>query len=286
MAPTLKKIEADHKKLLNKIKKKANNIKKRAEKAKLDEIFENFNELKGIFENQTEKTKNYNEITSFQPQTNRETNLNLMLGGDIPEKKTNLRIGSNLRNMYDKETENAKKGVEMTHDILDKVRGINTTLDEVTDLVRLQRQKLLSIQTQIGESQSIMKRSQKIIRSFSKELYQDKIIKILLGTISVVLILIMISAIQYKMKSGELIGKQIKTQEELQDFTDIDENLFWKTVIEEVEPKTSGIVTDEELKTRATRKIGGLDLMKLDELRKQSGIYKDKSFKQRKNYLI
>ena len=234
----IQEIENKHKKLTSQNKKKNNNYKKRAEKAELIKSEEELMSLKALFEKQSEKVRLFKEFQIQEIKTNRETNLHL---------KKNTKISPQLRQLYAKEDEVFKQGVNTVYDIKKTVEGLNVTLDEVADLVHLQRQKLLSINSQIGESQSIMKRSQKIIRSFSKELYQDKIIKVLLGTITIILLLIMISAIKFKMKSGELIGKEIESQDELIDFTDIDESLFWKTIIEE--KKNQNIKMEEVMKT-------------------------------------
>ena len=272
----IQEIESKLKKLSSQNKKKNNNYKKRSEKAELNKCEEELLSLRNLFEKQSEKVRLFKEFQIQEVKTNRETNLH---------RTKNSKISPQLRQLYAKEDEVFKQGVNTVYDIKNTVVGLNVTLDEVADLVHLQRQKLLSINSQIGESQSIMKRSQKIIRLFSKELYQDKIIKVLLGTITVILLLIMISAIKFKMKSGELIGKEIESQDELIDFTDIDESLFWKTIIEE-KKNTNNIIakSDEDLKTQARMITGSIDLIKLDSLRRQSGFYDEQDFQEKKYF--
>jgi len=130
--------------------------------------------------------------------------------------------------MYEQEDKNFKKGVDTTKNILKDVKLMNMKLDDITDLVRLQRQKLLSLHNKIEQSQNYMNRSKKIIQGFSKELYGDCIIKTLIILISFVMFVIGVAAVKYKMKSEILIGKNNSDVIADIDYGVIDETMFWK----------------------------------------------------------
>lgn len=258
---SIHKIDQDYKKLQSLSKK--NNVNKKKLASQLSDIHMEISELKEVYNEQKEKIKNFVEKKALPRMTNRQTKISMFTG-----KK--MMLSPQLRQMYYKETKNIQEGVNTAYEIKDKIHDINATLDEVTDMVRLQKYKLLSISSQIKESQSIMKRSQKIIRSFSKELYKDKIIKFLLGFITLVLILIMVSAVMYKIKSAELIGHEIDNHKKLSpDVSEIDENYFWKTIYESNTVQNENSSVDAKLKEQSKMLSGGIDLMKLSTLRKK-----------------
>lgn len=133
-----------------------------------------------------------------------------------------------------KEDEHFKEGVETTQNILKNVKLMNMKLDDISDLVRLQRQKLLNMHKEIEKSQNYMNRSKKIISSFSKELYGDKIIFTLVALITLVLISIVVASIKYKMKSDILIGDDSDSVLGEDELNQINGELFWKTEISEI----------------------------------------------------
>ena len=140
---------------------------------------------------------------------------------------------SNLAQLQ-KEDEHFKEGVETTQNILKNVKLMNMKLDDISDLVRLQRQKLLNMHKEIEKSQNYMNRSKKIISSFSKELYGDKIIFTLVALITLVLISIVVASIKYKMKSDILIGDDSDSVLGEDELNQINGELFWKTEISEI----------------------------------------------------
>jgi hypothetical protein len=133
--------------------------------------------------------------------------------------------------MYQKEDENFKKGVDTTKNILKNVKLMNMKLDDITDMVRLQRQKLLNMHKQIEESQNYMNRSKQLIKGFSKELYGDTVIKVLILLITIVLGCIFAASIKYKMKSDLIIGEK-DSDDALNDdiLSSIDEQFFYKKI--------------------------------------------------------
>lgn len=89
-----------------------------------------------------------------------------------------------------KEDDKFKKGVETAKDILKDVKLMNMKLDDISGLVKLQRQKLLNMQDKIKKSQNYMSRSKKLLQTFSKEIYGDKIIMCFGLLIGIVLLFI------------------------------------------------------------------------------------------------
>lgn len=89
-----------------------------------------------------------------------------------------------------KEDEKFKKGVDTAKDILKDVKLMNMKLDDISGLVKLQRQKLLNMQDKIKTSQNYMARSKKLLQTFSKEIYGDKIIMCFGLLIGIVLLFI------------------------------------------------------------------------------------------------
>jgi hypothetical protein len=255
----IQRIDKDYKKIVTLSKK--NNANKVKIASKLPELQEAIANIKELNENQIQKLNSFSVQKTRKTISNRETKLISF---------SQKQIDPLTRKFLGKETEKYQKGVETTKEILQKVQGINATLDEVTDLVRLQKYKLLSISSKIKESQSIMKRSHKIMKAFSKELYNDKIIKVLLGIITLILILIMVSAVMYKMKSAELIGHTIETiKNTAPDYSDINEGFFWKTIYEKKTVIDKETLDDDKLKEQSKLLSGGIDLMRLNTLRKK-----------------
>lgn len=269
-------IEDELKKIVKALKKIGNKNKRRVHQTHINELTERLSNLNTLFNTKSEQVRDFTEQNLTKQESNRQTHLHQM------HNKTHDRV---LHKFLMQEDQKFKQGVSTAKQIHAKVKGINATLDEVSDLVQLQRIKLHTIGGQIKDSQSIMRRSHKILKSFSMELHKDKLIKVLLGFITIVLILIMVSALSYKMKSAELIGNEINSQSNLRQFADIDEELFWKTVIEEVDPQKENIITDEDLKKKALMPTGAIDLVKLEKLRNEAGIEKEMRDKMMNNIL-
>lgn len=127
-----------------------------------------------------------------------------------------------------KEDEKFKKGVETAKDILKDVKLMNMKLDDISGLVKLQRQKLLNMQDKIKKSQNYMDRSKKLLTTFSKEIYGDKIILSLGILIGIVLVCIGIASIKYKLRANEMIMTNEEFIKSEEDFNEIDEKLFFK----------------------------------------------------------
>lgn len=154
--------------------------------------------------------------------------------GRAPTRQSNKNLpGQSTLSYYQNETKKFEKGKETAKNILKDVKLMNMKLDDITDLVRLQRQKLLNMHKQIEQSQNYMNRSKKIIRGFSKELYGDKIISTLVALIATIIIFIVIAAIKYKMKSDILISNDSDHVISENDYSIIDEKIFWKSSVSE-----------------------------------------------------
>lgn len=176
-------------------------------------------ELKVWFQTQKDKTVNFEPIK-------RES---VMKMNQSQGSRRSSVISQSSIQMLKKEDEAFKKGVETSKNILKNVKLMNMKLDDITDMVRLQRQKLLNMHKQIEKSQNYMNRSKELIRGFGKELYGDNIIKGLVILITIVLMFIMISAVKFKMRSELIISRESSNEfldEEV--FKKIDESMFWK----------------------------------------------------------
>ena len=147
-------------------------------------------------------------------------------------------VGKNSLQFLQKEDNNFKKGVDTTHEILKDVKLMNMKLDDISGLVKLQRQKLLNMQDKIKESQNVMARSKKLLKTFSKEIYGDKIIMVFGILIALVLVFIGIAAIKYKFKAQELVLTDEELLENDDNYNEIDESIFFKRdLVEEANRK-------------------------------------------------
>lgn len=142
--------------------------------------------------------------------------------------------GIAMNQFLQKEDSDFKKGVDTTKEILKDVKLMNMKLDDISGLVKVQRQKLLNMQDKIKESQDYMKRSKKLLTTFSKEIYGDKIIMTLGTLIAIVLVCIAIAALRYKMKAEQIMLVAEDPIESTMDFNEINESLFYKENITEV----------------------------------------------------
>ena len=192
-------------------------------------------ELDVWFDNETKKTEHFKDVqqTSILP-----NNSGLGRGGNQSRRNSlaNTQSQSNLA-LYENVTEEAKTGVETTKKILKDVKLMNMKLDDITDLVRMQRQKLLNLHHEIEKSQNYVNQAKTIVRSFSKELYGDKIIFTLVGLITIILIFIVVASIKYKLKSDLLIGENSENNSIDCDYSIIDEKIFWKNTFAEEKAK-------------------------------------------------
>lgn len=147
-------------------------------------------------------------------------------------------LGKNSLQFLQNEDKNFKKGVDTTHEILKDVKLMNMKLDDISGLVKLQRQKLLNMQDKIKESQDVMGRSKKLLKTFSKEIYGDKIIMVFGLLIALVLVFIGIAAIKYKFKAQELVLTDEELLENDDNYNEIDETIFFKRdLVEEANEK-------------------------------------------------
>lgn len=211
-------------------KKQRNKHVQKNGRKKLEECKNKIGDLKIWYETQVNDTKTFKDIPKIEYKSKHPGYSQIQERRN--ESRTRSIIGgpsnSNL-NMLQKEDETFQKGVNTTKNILKNVKLMNMKLDDISDLVRLQRQKLLNMHKQIEQSQNYMNQTKTIMRGFSKELYGDTIIFSLVGLITLILIFIMIASIKYKLKSDILIGNDGDGVISQADFSLINSKIFWKT---------------------------------------------------------
>jgi hypothetical protein len=192
-------------------------------------------ELNLWFDTETKKTANFKDVQQASMIPEKST---ISRGGNQSRRNSvsNNQTQSNIA-LYENVTEEAKTGVETTKKILKDVKLMNMKLDDITDLVRLQRQKLLNLHQEIEKSQNYVNQAGAIVRSFSKELYGDKIIFTLVALITIILVFIVIASIKYKLKSDIIIGENTEGNALDNDYSIIDEKLFWKNTFAEEKAK-------------------------------------------------
>jgi hypothetical protein len=230
-------IEKEHKILSKQNKKIKNRTHQMNAKSRLDECSQKIEELKILILRQEEKLE--------QDEVEFEFNEDEI--EDIPEEKKFV-LDAKTKQFLKNEDENFKEGVQTTKEILKDMKLANMKLDHISMLVFEQRNKLKNINGEIKKSQSLMSQTKKIMKTFSAELVKDKFIKILLVAITVVLLFIMVCAIKYKMKSKELIGKEIDVTAAEVDYNEINEELFWNAEIKVVVKNKSKVLKTPEVK--------------------------------------
>ena len=195
---------------------------------KFDELKLKLEQINNIWERENTATEVFQDITEEEEQQINDSK------GRGTMFNPNAQLTIQAQREYDETSELGQKGVNMAKDTLRTVREANEQLNNITTMVKIQRIKLLQMQDKMKKSQSIVDQSSRILMSFSKELYSDKIIFGLLAMIALILIMIMVSAINYKLKSKAIIGKEIDLENNSIDIDEIDENLFYRTEIIEV----------------------------------------------------
>lgn len=214
--------------LPSRIKKIRERGQKMNAQQKLRELGCKLDKVQNVWEKQEDVTKKFKDPSDSDDQNIRETRVRNTYFNP------NAQISAQARNEYEETTELAKKGARDAQNTLKELKAANEELNNIGVMVKIQRIKLEQIKDKMQKSQSLVNQSSRIMTSFSKELYSDKIIFGLLSLIALILILIMISAIKYKLKSKELIGNEIDLDQNNQDIAQIDENLFYRTEIIEV----------------------------------------------------
>jgi hypothetical protein len=224
-------IEKEHKILSKQNKKIKNRTHQMNASSRLKECSQKIEELKILIVRQEEKlAQNEEEVRSENEDIDSEGSFDNQV----------LKNDAQTLQFYHNEDQKFKEGVQATKAMLKGMKLANMKLDHISMLVIEQRNKLKNIKGEIKKSQSLMAQTKKIMRAFSAELVKDKFIKVLLISITVVLLFIMVCAIKYKMKSQALIGKEIDVTDDSIDYDEINEELFWRAeikIINKSQPK-------------------------------------------------
>lgn len=223
-------IEQEHKILSKQNKKQKNRTLKMNATSRLRECTAKVQELKVLIARHEENLENDQVLMEIQREEQQEGE-SQSTPGFVNDQAT--------LHFYENVDQEFQKGVDDAKVLLKNVKVMNMKLDDISVLVLEQRNKLNSIQGEIKQSQDLVNRTKKIMKAFSAELVKDKAIKILLALITIVLLFIMICAVKYKLKSQALIGKEIDVTESNVDYSQIDEALFWKMEVREVDKSSA-----------------------------------------------
>jgi hypothetical protein len=114
--------------------------------------------------------------------------------------------------------------------MLQTVNNMRQEINEIDDEVLMQREKLLNINSKLKDTAGVLNQTKKVISSFSKALYDDIIMMVLIGIIAIIVLTIIGMAISIKIKQGDKVKIRAEREATLSnstDFDDIDEEYFF-----------------------------------------------------------
>jgi hypothetical protein len=127
-----------------------------------------------------------------------------------------------------------KEGKNRALAMLHTINNMKEDITLIDDEVMMQREKLLSINDKLKETQSVITQTKRLISYFSKAVYDDLFIKILIGLIVVIIIVILAMAINIKIKRGNLVNdksEKDKSEAAVDNYDDIDEVMFQNYIV-------------------------------------------------------
>jgi hypothetical protein len=99
--------------------------------------------------------------------------------------------------------------------MLHTVNNLREEINLIDDEIMIQREKLLIVNEKLKDTQSVLKQSKRLVIFFSKAVYDDVFIKLMIGLIAVTLIVVFIMCINIKIKKVQLKDERIaKAKEE------------------------------------------------------------------------
>ena len=122
-----------------------------------------------------------------------------------------------------------KEGKARALAMLHTVNNMREEIHQIDDEVMFQREKLLGVTEKLKETQSLLNQTKRLVSFFSKAVYEDLVIKILIGLIAISVIVILGLAISIKMKkSANAVIKDKKDEARIKEinYDDIDESIF------------------------------------------------------------
>lgn len=124
-----------------------------------------------------------------------------------------------------------KEGKSRALAMLHTINNMREEINLIDDEIMLQREKLLVVNEKLKETQSVLKQTKRLVAFFSKAVYDDVFIKVMIGLIAVVLVVILGMSINIKIKKGRI--EQLKKEKAQQllgkpNFNEIDEQMFAK----------------------------------------------------------
>lgn len=128
---------------------------------------------------------------------------------------------------------NAKlsEGKARALNMLKMANSMRDELNLIDDEVMLQREKLLTINNQIKHAQSVTNQTKKLVSYFTKAVNDDKIIKVMIVVVAVVLFVIIGMAVTIKRRKGAILlvkEEQDMVAQAKADYRDINEEYFYK----------------------------------------------------------
>lgn len=122
-----------------------------------------------------------------------------------------------------------KEGKNRALAILHTINNMKEEINLIDDEVMLQREKLLSVNQKLKETQSVLSQTKKLVAFFSKAVYDDVIIKVLIGLILVAIIVVLVFGFTIKSKREKLLKEkeeQTVLEKENQHYEELDEMMF------------------------------------------------------------
>jgi len=114
--------------------------------------------------------------------------------------------------------------------MLQTVNDMRQEINEIDDEVLIQREKLINIDTKLKDTGGILLQTKKVVSEFSRALYDDIVMMILIGIIAVIVLSIVGLAISIKVKQGDKLKIRAERDTAISssnDFDDIDEEYFY-----------------------------------------------------------
>jgi hypothetical protein len=122
-----------------------------------------------------------------------------------------------------------KEGKSRAQAMLSTMNHMREEINLIDDEIMVQREKLVKVNEQLKDTQSILKQSKRLIAFFSKAVYDDVFIKVMIGLIALTLIVIFVMCVNIKLKKSNLAAHKIANQNEIlknPNFNTIDEYRF------------------------------------------------------------
>lgn len=137
--------------------------------------------------------------------------------------------------------------------MLQTVNDMRQEINEIDDEVLIQREKLISVNSKLKDTASILAQTKKVISDFSKALYDDIVMMVLIGIIGIIVLTIIGMAISIKIKQGDKLRIRNENDSALSnsnDFDDIDEEYFYN-LENRIQTNQKPIKPGEDVKNQA-----------------------------------